>query len=161
MDAGAAVDSSQNHYYLVRGANPCDTSSSNLEENAAFTFDLIPGIAATRKGRYGFDPDLVERWAGRFKDALPPGEGQIVKGRFLTVSAITCGRKQAKDIHGKLSPVMEAMEGAAAAHVAQCFNVPLIEARAASNIAGERDKDHWDFHGAVGLVGRICNRFIL
>ena len=127
---------------------------------AALPFDLIPDIPGTRQGRYGFDPELVEACTEQLKAALPADLCRIVTGRFLTVSAITEGRQRAGDVHKRLSPVMEAMEGAAAAHVARCFDVPLIEVRAASNIAGERNKDNWDFKCAVGLVDRICRCFV-
>ncbi len=52
---------------------------------------------------------------------------------------------------------MEAMEGAAALHVATLYHVPIIEIRAASNFVGERDKDKWDFPLACDRVRQICD----
>lgn len=34
----------------------------------------------------------------------------------------------------------EAMEGAAFAHIARLYKIPMVEIRAASNFVGERDK---------------------
>ncbi len=42
-DAGAATDTAANHYYLVRGLNPCATESADTDQQGAFTFDLTPG----------------------------------------------------------------------------------------------------------------------
>ena len=84
------------------------------------------------------------------------GGGRIITGRFLTVSGITWGRERANMLYDRFLPVMESMEGAAAAHVAQCRGIPMIEIRAVSNTAGERDKEKWDFSPALEGVKSIC-----
>ena len=121
-------------------------------------FELIPGQADTREGIYGFDPILTDAWAKRLDKS--PSPGSVFKGPFLTVSALTKGLVQADRIHQKFLPVMEAMEGAAAAHVCQCYRIPLIEIRAASNMAGERDKSRWDFPLACSRVTGICRSLL-
>ena len=55
---------------------------------------------------------------------------------------------------------MEAMEGAAAAHVAALYQVPLIEIRAGSNQVGDRNKAQWDFSLACNRVTWICQTII-
>jgi nucleoside phosphorylase len=41
------------------------------------------------------------------------------------------------------------MEGAAAAESCLSFDIPLVEIRAISNVAGEPDRKRWDIRGAV------------
>ncbi len=123
-------------------------------------FELISGQSETREGIYRFEPDLVETWTDRLEKASNPVKGKIVKGPFLTVSALTQGLAQADKLHQQFSPVMEAMEGAAAAHVSQCYRIPMIEVRAASNLAGERDKSKWDFQLACHQVDWICKTLL-
>jgi futalosine hydrolase len=64
----------------------------------------------------------------------------VEKGPFVTVSAITGSFEKAAALSAAFSPVMESMEGAAAAHVAALYQVPMVEIRAASNRVGDRDK---------------------
>ncbi len=52
------------------------------------------------------------------------------------------------------------MEGAAAAHVAALYQVPMVEIRAASNRVGDRDKARWDIPAAVRTVAEICDVLI-
>nr|NJM04329.1 hypothetical protein [Desulfobacula sp.] len=51
---------------------------------------------------------------------------------------------------------MEAMEGAASAHIAALYRVPFLEVRAASNVAGERDKGKWDPERAAKHLEEAC-----
>jgi hypothetical protein len=43
QEAGAATDTVNNHYYLVRALNPCGTETADTDEQGAFTFELVPG----------------------------------------------------------------------------------------------------------------------
>ncbi len=52
---------------------------------------------------------------------------------------------------------MEAMEGAASAHIAQLYGISFIEVRSASNVVGERDKLKWDIKRAAKQIPIICN----
>ncbi len=120
-------------------------------------FDLIQNQPLTRQGIYAFDPLLVKFYQGIFTQAL--GD-DIALGKFITVSSITASRDQAQKIFSAWSPVMEAMEGAAAAHVAALYQVPLIEIRAGSNWVGERNKETWNFPLACNRVAWICQKII-
>ncbi|HCY83795.1 MAG TPA: futalosine hydrolase [Desulfobacteraceae bacterium] len=149
-DVAAAV----RERYIHTGVGNASTTLSPLP------FDLIPGDEDTRSGVYRLTPEPTDVWLNRCGDALSGENCRIVKGDFLTVSAITRGDEAAGKLHQAFSPVMEAMEGAAAVHTAGCYNIPVIEIRAASNLAGERDKAKWDFDLAARRVQNICNRFI-
>jgi futalosine hydrolase len=52
---------------------------------------------------------------------------------------------------------MEAMEGAASAHVAALYHIPMVEVRSASNFVGERDKSKWDLDLAIERLGMVCS----
>jgi len=80
----------------------------------------------------------------------------IIKGPFITVSSITSSFKQADRLYATFSPVMESMEGAACAHTAALYSIPMIEIRSASNFVGERDKSKWDIDLAVKQLGWVC-----
>jgi len=69
---------------------------------------------------------------------------RVQSGSIISVSTITAGEKRAKRLYAQFAACMEAMEGAAAAHVALYYHVPFIEIRAASNRVGTRDRDNWN-----------------
>ncbi len=116
-------------------------------------FDLVVGQKMTRQGIYALDPDL----AGSSTDLLARSLGcRVIQGPFITVSSITGSYEKAAALSQAFSPVMESMEGAAAAHVAALYQIPMVEIRAVSNRVGERDKTRWDIQTAVHTVADIC-----
>ena len=120
-------------------------------------FDLVAGQAMTRQGVYMLDPDL----AGSCRNLLAGSLGcRVAQGPFVTVSSITGSFTKAAVLSQAFSPVMESMEGAAAAHVAALYQVPMVEIRAASNRVGERDKARWDIQRAVLTVADICETIL-
>ena len=56
---------------------------------------------------------------------------------------------------------MESMEGAASAHVAMLYNIPILEIRAASNFTGEKDKSKWDIDKSARQLKKICELVLL
>ena len=116
-------------------------------------FDLIAGQAITRQGVYVLDPDMAESCRALLARSLGC---RVIQGPFVTVSAITGSYEKAAALSQVFSPVMESMEGAAAAHVAALYQVPMVEVRAASNRVGERNKTRWDIQTAVHTVADIC-----
>lgn len=120
-------------------------------------FDLIPEHGLTRQGTYDLDSDLATSCThllGRYMEC------RVIQGPFITVSAITGSFEKAAVLTQTFSPVMESMEGAAAAHVAALYQVPMVEIRAASNRAGERDKTRWDLAAAVQTVADVCDTIL-
>ncbi|MCF8091209.1 MAG: futalosine hydrolase [Desulfotignum sp.] len=116
-------------------------------------FDLVAGQKETRQGVYTLDPDL----AVSCSDLLARSLGcRVIQGPFVTVSSITGSYEKAAVLSQAFSPVMESMEGAAAAHVAALYQVPMVEVRSASNRVGERDKNQWNIKKAVQTVADIC-----
>jgi futalosine hydrolase len=125
-------------------------------ENEPLPFDLIAATPLTRKGIYPFDPDRVDHTHEALSQALLHQKITVSKGPFITVSSITASCQQARQVYAAFSPVMEAMEGAACAHIAALYNIPMIEVRSASNFVGERDKTKWDMDRAAASLGRMC-----
>ena len=125
-------------------------------ENAPLPFDLIEANPLSRKGVYLFEQKRVDHYHEILSQALSTHKINITKGPFITVSSITSSAKRAKQLYLSFSPVMEAMEGAACAHIAALYDVPIIEVRSASNFAGERDKSKWDIDLAAKQLGLAC-----
>ena len=127
-------------------------------EKEGLPFDLIQADFLSRKGMYPFDLDRVDHYHEILSRALAhKNKFRVVKGPFITVSTITSTLEQAGLLYLAFSPVMEAMEGAACAHVAALYGLPMIEVRAGSNFVGERDKSKWDIDQAIKHLGAVCS----
>lgn len=125
-------------------------------ENDPLPFDLIAGNSLSRKGIYPFEKPLVEQYYDKLSHTFLNDKYTVGKGLFLTVSSITSSLETAGRLFAAFSPMMEAMEGSACAHVAALYKCPVIEIRSASNFAGERDKSKWDMELAVEKLGVAC-----
>ncbi len=101
-------------------------------------FAVLETDQASLKNRYPLDPQWT-RFAGQAVRAALPGDVQVVKGPFLTVSTITATPQQAACLANAFKACMEAMEGAGAAHLALHYGIPFLEIRAVSNPVGKRD----------------------
>ena len=130
----------------IYGAMTLDEINKGLEESTP----------ESREGRYPFDPGLVETCYKKLSRELARKNIKVAKGPFITVSTLTSSFKQANLLYSVFAPVMEAMEGAASAHIATLYKIPMIEIRAASNFAGERDKTKWDMGKAAEHLGIAC-----
>ena len=131
---------------------------SDRLENLPLPFDLIDACPLTRKGIYLFEKDRVDHTHEILSRSLSSNKINIIKGPFITVSTLTSSLRQVDTLYSTFSPVMEAMEGAACAHVAARYDIPFIEVRAASNYVGERDKSKWDIGLAAKHLGLACER---
>lgn len=78
-------------------------------------------------------------------------------GPFVTLSSVSGTYERAIELEERFQAICENMEGAAIAHVCRIYNVPMIEIRGISNIAGIRDKRRWDLKTA----SENCQRFVL
>lgn len=125
-------------------------------ENDPLPFDLIEQNSQTRKGIYSFEQERVDHYFEILSLAGESNRVNITKGPFITVSSITSSYEQADRLYLAFSPVMEAMEGAACAHIALNYDIPIIEIRSASNYVGERDKSKWDIDLAAKQLGWVC-----
>lgn len=72
---------------------------------------------------------------------------------FGTSDAVSADSATAAAMARRHGLEVESMEGVAAAQVALALGLPFVELRAISNVAGERDKQHWRIHEAVAALG--------
>jgi futalosine hydrolase len=95
---------------------------------------------------FTLDGALVER----ARAALAEAGYDVRTGPFVTVSACSgsaaLGEAMARRVPGALC---EGMEGAALAHVAAIYQVPLLELRAVSNMVEDRDVSRWRIREAA------------
>jgi futalosine hydrolase len=70
--------------------------------------------------------------------------GSVHVGPFITLSTCTGTAARARELEDRHHGLCENMEGAAAAHVASCHNVPWLEVRGISNIVEDRDLKKWN-----------------
>ena len=145
------------------------TGVLSQEQNAslkALPFNLISNCALTKKGIYSFDQNLINFYynllLNKFSKKSLKKKVCVVKNDFITTSLLTSSFAQAQKRYFLFScPVMESMEGAASAHVAMLYNIPILEIRAASNFTGEKDKSKWDIDKSARQLKKICELVLL
>jgi futalosine hydrolase len=71
------------------------------------------------------------------------------RGTFVTVSTCTGTNAAAYAIEARTGGIVENMEGAAVAHVAHLYGVPVGEVRGISNIVTDRDTGAWRLTNAA------------
>ncbi len=129
---------------------------SNCIKNGPLPFELIQEAPLSCKGMYPFHETQVDHLFQALCRRAKSQGIEIGKGPFITVSTITSSSETADQIYKRFSSIMEAMEGAASAHVATVYDIPMIEVRAASNFAGDRNKSNWNFDLAIEQLGWAC-----
>ncbi|MFP4167330.1 MAG: futalosine hydrolase [Desulfonatronovibrionaceae bacterium] len=94
------------------------------------------------------DPVAGAGWGGVM---LPP---DWPRETFLTVSGVSGTRRMAAELRDRYSAKMENMEGFALAFVSAKLDIPFLEVRSVSNVAGSREKKDWDFPRAFKSLHR-------
>lgn len=108
---------------------------------APLPFPVLSGEIA---GEYPVDATLASSIFESVRAPLQQAGAGSAAGPFITVSTITATDETAEALWQRYRPVMEAMEGAGAAHIACHYRIPFIEIRAASNVVAKRDLSRWD-----------------
>lgn len=124
-----------------------ESEAANDRHVRPLPFAVLEADGKSIAGRYPFDQALVKAAAKAVRGAEYI-QGQIKTGPFVTVATITATDGTAARLEAAYQPVMENMEGAAAAHVALHYGLPMIEVRAASNIVEKRQTEKWDLESA-------------
>ena len=75
--------------------------------------------------------------------------GSVHVGPFITLSTCTGTAARARELEDRHHGLCENMEGAAAAQVALCHDVPWLEVRGISNIVEDRDLKKWNIPKAA------------
>ncbi len=83
--------------------------------------------------------------------------------RFVTMNTCTGDDETARQLAARTGGAVESMEGAAIAHIAALFGIPVGEIRGISNRAGNRDRGTWRVREAAraaqeALLTWIANR---
>lgn len=119
------------------------------------------GAAFVPLGDMGLDePDLpADLLELEPADALADWGTALQSGVVGTVAAASASAEQAADRLRRYPDVLvEDMESHPVGWVAQTAGVPLTVLRAVSNIAGDRNKAHWDMDGALGALAGLVAR---
>ena len=121
-------------------------------------------LLVTEKGpvtnRFELDPELADQAFHLLRLEYEKNGMQVFKGPFVTVSTITATNHRADQLHHAFEPVMESMEGSAAAQVALHYRVPFLEIRSASNRVGKRDRSAWNLPLAFANSSRAVIHLI-
>ena len=119
-------------------------------------FELIDKTPSTKSGLYSFNKKYTDLAYQILATNNLAKEYSISKGLIITVSTITSTQETTAHLYKTFSPLMEAMEGAALAHVASLYNIPFLEIRSGSNFVGERDKKQWNTSLASKNISKAC-----
>ena len=84
----------------------------------------------------------------------PSYAGKAHVGPFVTLSMCTGTTARARELEDRYHGLCENMEGAAAAQVALCHQVPWLEVRGISNLVEDRDLKKWDIPKAAEVAQR-------
>ncbi len=124
--------------------------------------DPLPFSILSRRGRkfknsYPADWEYIKIAWKILKPECEKEKINLKMGPFITVSTITATKTRVKHLYAAFRPLMESMEGSAAAHIALYYDIPFLEIRAASNMAGQRDKKKWNLPLAFDrCAGAVC-----
>lgn len=131
-------------------ADRCVYADEGVQAPEGFT-----GCAAMGFALGPFDDDGVQTLPGLCH--LAAGHGAIV-GAVATVSTCSGTDALAHAVAQRTGAIAEAMEGAAAAHVAARMGVAAGEVRAISNTTGDRARQRWDIRGALDSLRAVLGR---
>jgi len=98
----------------------------------------------------------AESRRGLRAEARVDGSEAVHRGLGVTNST-ACGTVAgAERLWKRWQPLVESMEGAAAAHICLLYGVPLVELRGISNLVGPRDRSSWQLEAAAERSGRAA-----
>ncbi|MDA8387891.1 MAG: futalosine hydrolase [Nitrospiraceae bacterium] len=133
--------------YASGGLRKGDLAAAREEVYAEGGLIVTGGTARTKDGFRALGFPLLKKGRRNFFSSFPLDKGLLQEakkcipdlrtGRFLTVYAAGRSIKQADLLGLGHDAILENMEGAAAAHTALFYGIPLLEIRGVSNIAGE------------------------
>jgi futalosine hydrolase len=121
----------------IEPLNPMDILPTPLP------FPLLETENGPVTNTYPMNKDIIAKAFTLLQNLNSDGT-RVFKGPFITVSTITATDERAEKLYTAFNPIMESMEGSAAAHVALHYRIPFLEIRAASNIVGRRDRNSWN-----------------
>lgn len=107
-------------------------------------FPAFGGTSGSPGTRIFLDATYREAAFHRLK-AEYAGKGvRTLSGAFVTGSMVTSTDRRARELVAAYHPLIESMEGAAAAFVSVWYQIPMVEIRSASNLVGNRKRETWE-----------------
>ncbi len=103
--------------------------------------------------------DLIPAWQGIITAEELENAG-VRSAAMATVSCASASMERADVIASHTGALVENMEGAAVAQSCLSFDIPLLEIRAISNVAGEPDRGKWDIRGAMENLEKAVRKII-
>lgn len=94
----------------------------------------------------------------RLLDAASSALPQSRVGAIATVATCSGTDDAARSVRDRTKAIAEAMEGAAALHVARRAGIPAIELRGISNTTGDRPRQIWDLEAGLAAVTEAVTR---
>ncbi len=85
---------------------------------------------------------------------------KISSCRGITVFTATGSDTTAAEIKSTFGEVLESMEGATFYYTCERFNLPAVQVRAVSNMAGKRDRDSWNIKEALTQLEVFLSKLI-
>ncbi|MFH1152230.1 MAG: futalosine hydrolase [Pseudomonadota bacterium] len=128
---------------------------------APLPFELIEEKPQTRYGLMPVDQGMTALVHTMLNTELANSPFRVKRLPMITVSTVTATDTRADELFCAFHAGMEAMEGAAAAHVASLYNSGFLEMRAGSNRVGKRDTASWDIPLAADHLSRALETVIL
>lgn len=123
-------------------------------------FNLAEFDGTGVKNRFILDGNMAGDVMEILKGEAFPWKANIAKGPFVTVSTITATDRGADRLYNRFRPLMENMEGVAAAHISRHYRIPFLEIRCASNLVGKRDRGKWDLPLACSRSAEAAIRIV-
>ncbi len=115
--------------------------------------DLLRKLASEAEDREAVP---VESRTGLRAEARVDGSEGVHRGLGVTNSTACGTAAGAERLWKRWRPLVESMEGAAAAHICLLYGVPLVELRGISNLVGPRDRSSWQLEAAAERSGRAA-----
>lgn len=113
----------------------------------------IPLLVREGAPVYNVLPLHAER-VRRAERALRESGCPAIAGPFVTVSCCSGTAARGAELAARFHAVCESMEGAAYAHVAALYQLPLLQVRGISNRVEDRDLSGWRLRQAAGAAAR-------
>lgn len=123
--------------------------------------------ALSRKDADGFPmredhgTELGEATGASLIETRAPDTFALLHGPSLTVGMSSGDAETASQRFRRYGAFAENMEGSAIAQTCFLFDVPMGECRGISNVAGDRNRDHWRLPGAIDHCHGIVLNWLL
>lgn len=123
----------------------------------ALPFPVLKTPTGEITNRYPVDSGFGDMACRAIRNApLAAGCG-VALGPIGSVVTITATNRRAQALFDRFGLCMEAMEGAAAAHICLYYGIPFLEIRGASNTAGNRNRAEWEIPlAATNAAIAVC-----